>query len=372
MSDSLDKLARFASGKYRPMTFLQRGVHVPFMAPALAGARIRPGERGGKELILNDMAQGQGWYVIPWDSMPELCSPTLADYELWTALRKAEVLTPQSVRVTVRESARGGFAGRKAKEAAEKLREQEEKLATVANFNLLLRLIRKTETPGEEAVAVERDTPKNIELRAKRANTRTTKLLNLGPDDVATVLQELSSMLQAVGLGQASGDFHVRDVLNGLGVLNVEAPGCVTQSEEGQHAQRLVRDAVQLTQGCAEPLLGAAEAALDELPALVARWLRDREKVLAEFERLAWLLDGWGPIIALWRTRDERNPDPALMEMAALVPLIPQEVSDWLGRDLAFDPQQALKKFVHALEDWRTGSRLQMVARNERILADTL
>ncbi len=57
---------------FHPVTFADRGAAVPFTSSLLAGARARPAERGGIELLIPNPAGGRGVYVVPWTSMREL------------------------------------------------------------------------------------------------------------------------------------------------------------------------------------------------------------------------------------------------------------------------------------------------------------
>src|SRR5690349_20540157 len=113
-----DWLARFESGHYRPATFLERGVALPFTTPGLLGGRIRPARRCPAELVLANPAGVEGVYIQPWSALPDLCSPTLHDRALWAAVTGLSPLTPQTVREAARGVAVQGFAGRSAARAA--------------------------------------------------------------------------------------------------------------------------------------------------------------------------------------------------------------------------------------------------------------
>ncbi len=370
-SAATTELAKYASGRYRPTTFMQRGIMVPFTTPVLAGARIRPGERAQKELIISDHGNGHGYFVLPWSGLPDVCNPTLNDWELWQALQGAAVLTPNTLRRTVREVARDGLAGRKARGAALAAEARDRNAATVTNYNLLLRLIKQTESNTEAAIPPEKDSARNVEARAQRANSRATRALGCGPNDVASGLQDIADTLQEVGLGHGSDEFQIRDVMLGLTMLAKEAPP-TAQSDEGHQAGRLLAEAALLNQQCARPLLDQIEIGLNDLTALLARWQKGKEDVVAEFERPAWLLDGWAHILKLWTTRTPESVDTLLIEMASLVPIIPREVSEWLGVEVMYDPSQRIRKFVAELEDWRTGRMLELVSRNENLLTELL
>ncbi|WP_431271328.1 hypothetical protein [Dankookia sp. P2] len=56
--ETLPWLARYDAGKYQPVTFLERGVVLPFTTPTLLGGRIRPGERKSPELVSGQSGRG--------------------------------------------------------------------------------------------------------------------------------------------------------------------------------------------------------------------------------------------------------------------------------------------------------------------------
>ena len=54
------------SDAYLPATFEERGVAVSFTTPALAYARIRKDYRDRLEVVLPNIGDAKGTFVIPW------------------------------------------------------------------------------------------------------------------------------------------------------------------------------------------------------------------------------------------------------------------------------------------------------------------
>jgi hypothetical protein len=84
---------------------------------------------------------------------------------------------------------------------------------------------------------------------------------------------------------------------------------------------------------------------------------------------LAWLLDGWSYIVALWTSVEhephERQRD-TILEMARLIPVMPREISEWTESGLDQESKTIQRKWVRLNQDWRTGRNLMdSVARNE-------
>src|ERR1700679_4215228 len=84
---------------HHPTTFLERGVAVPFTTPMLLGARARPSDRGGIELIVPNPSGARGFYIVPWSGVCRLCRPTVHDPRLYQRIAEREGVTPSSIRV---------------------------------------------------------------------------------------------------------------------------------------------------------------------------------------------------------------------------------------------------------------------------------
>src|ERR1700712_948232 len=90
---------------YHPVTFLERGVAVPFTTPMLAGTRARPADKGGLELVIPNPSGGRGVYIMAWTSISALCTPTLHDRQLNERIATLTNVTPHTIRQVGREVA---------------------------------------------------------------------------------------------------------------------------------------------------------------------------------------------------------------------------------------------------------------------------
>ena len=60
----------------------------------------------------------------------------------------------------------------------------------------------------------------------------------------------------------------------------------------------------------------------------------------------------------------------ALVEIGALVPVIPREAREWTGMTEQIDPSLRLRRTIPLNEDWRTGETVfDLIARNEHLRA---
>lgn len=368
----LDLLARFGAEAYQPVTFLERGVTVPFTTPFLFGARIRPNHsRGGLELVIANPSGGRGFYIVPWPALTEVCAPTLHDRRLWQRLSEETAITPSLVREVARSVAAEGLAGREAAAAASRAREAETNARMRANSLLQLDLIRRTETPEEAAVPPEADTPANLERRAKRAVARFAPRLGVSPEVLAASLESIAGAIAGIGVPADPTPSRTRGLATRLRSLMQEVEQWLAASPDPkeQHAAQLVMDAARLALRCAEAAFADLDAELGDTTVLLRTWQENQTPLLRRVTRPDWLLDGWDVILELWRDADPETRGGTLSEMALLVPEMPREVEEWLGIAEEWDRPRRLRRLVRANEDWRAGRMIELIARNERLWA---
>ena len=121
----------------------------------------------------------------------------------------------------------------------------------------------------------------------------------------------------------------------------------------------------------AETALQDARAALVPVTALLRGWARTPDAVAGRIGRAEWLLDGWDRIVLLWS--DAAHPArrrAALLEMAQLVPIAPQDAGSASRAPPDPGAADAECRVITLSEGWRTGpASFGLVARNERLRA---
>jgi hypothetical protein len=355
-----------------PATFLERGVALPFTTPVLSGTRVRPGERGGPELVVPNPAGGQGQYILPWSALSEFCQPTVHDARLTQRVAALRVVTPATIRDTARLVAAEGLAGAEARLAAGLASQGEQQARLMTNFRLLLALVRQVEPRGENPTPPEREQPAVLEARAKRAIARLAPSLGLKPDRVAELLEELATIFAGIGIGDGVRAARLERSLADLRQLQAALAEWAAPVSE-QEAAIAVQTAkiAGITIRCTELTLAEARAQVDNLPGLLARWRTAPEATARLLTRPEWLLDGWEQASLLWRCDDsEGGRRRALAEISQIVPALPNEAGDWAGFIVQPEELPRLRRTVVLGEDWRTGATLiELIARNEAMLA---
>lgn len=357
--------------RFVPTTFLERGVAVPFTTPRLAGARARPAERRSLEVIVPNPSGGRGVYILPWGNIDNLCNPTVHDRRVTEAVAALPSVTPQAIRHAAREVAAQGLAGRGAREAARRARDDENQACVQANFDLLLELVRQLEVPGENPIPPEQDRPAALEWRGRRAVARLAPRLRWPPEMVVARLEQVAACFGSIGVGRNA---RISTSIARLVQLRREVAECLAREPDDNAAEiGMITSTADLTIQLAKATLADAQALSGDIPGLLQRWAADPDAVSRLLARPDWLLDGWDHLRALW----ELDPasGPTIAEIAALVPVVPREADEWLTEHLGrpADLSHYRSKLVRQLEDWRTGVTVcDLVARNERLLEKTL
>ena len=369
-------LSRFATGRYKPTTFLERGVAVPFTTPHLLGGRIRPGERRMPELVLANPAGSEGYYIMPWSALPEFCPPSLNDRAIWSRIDSLRMLTPHSVQGVARKVAAEGYAGRAAAVAANAAVANEERQRVLLHYHLLLELVRQGESPDSGLPPPERDAPANVERRARGVLEQRRHTNSLAPGVVVEALEELASAFDGTGLRNNPTSARLPLLCAEISAVMHQVAGWGDGGTvQSRQCTRLLIQAAEVTLRCARVALAKAQAQLDDIWTLAHRWRAAPDDVLGLVERGEWLLDGWREICAMWRVSQPETRLAAALDMASLLPMIPTEVGAWSGFDAAGEMDTACggllswRRTVLADHDWQSG---RLIERNESIRALTI
>jgi hypothetical protein len=360
--------------RYQPVTFAERGVLVPFTTPSLAGARARPAPRGGPELLLPNPAGGRGVYVLPWSGMGEFCRPTVHDRRLNQKVQSLLNVTPTTIRHAAREVATEGLAGREAQVAAAAAAEQEERTRALIQFVLLVALLDRVEPRGRDVRRFTEPVP-DLQAYARRTVIERAARLGIAGDRLVGDLAQLAEVLSAIGVHGAGDTSRVLSLMDQLYWLRDETAAWARQHrDESGEIAGMVTEVAGLTLTCAASTVREAQAVTLDALELVRRWRTDPDRVKRLAARPEWLLDGWEQICLLWRDADLPGArEAALTEMAALVPVLPQETCEWAHLPPHARAQLTYRRSVAMNEDWRTGgSSIELVQRNERLRARSI
>ncbi len=357
---------------YQPTTFLERGASVPFTTPMLDGARVRPADRIGLELIVSNPAGGRGSYILPWTDMGALCRPTVHDVQLTERIASLRSITPATIRRASKEIASQGLAGRAACQAASTALAMERESMVMTNFQLLLRLVQQEEPPGTASILPEDERPADLERRARRTIAAIAPRLGQDAGEIGASLEALATLYDPIGLGPRSAPARLPHAIGRLKLLRQEAATLPTGADE--HAPALLEmlvDTADVTLALAERALLDARSTAGHVTAMLIAWRTAPIELSRTLARADWLMDGWERIGQLWSA----DPSPAgrrdvLEEIASLLPVIPREAGECSGVRIEVHTIVYVRRMIRGHHDWRTGLCVQdIIARNEALLA---
>lgn len=358
---------------HQPSTFLERGAAVPYTTPQLAGARVRPAERGGLELIVPNFSGGRGVYVLPLSGLRALCIPTLHDMALNERLAGLSGVTPSIIRTVAREVVAEGLAGKAAATTARTVLSDDRRQRLLAHFELLLELVRQGEQQGPGWVPPEASDHEQLGRRARNVLTALVSHVNRTTDEMLDMLEQLSALFAPIGVGRQMRTARLSIMVAMLDELRAQmrdwqrAGGSI-----GQNEAAIIEATAALTLQAARIMLTSARAPLANMRTLLQRWAFEPDSLNTLAAGPEWLLDGWERICQMWRAADDRiDRATTLAEMVALVPTTPRETNEWVGYSIDAGAELTRhRRKVLLYEDWRTGVTVtDLVARNERLLA---
>jgi hypothetical protein len=370
---------------------------VPFTTPMLAGARARPSERAGIELVVPNPSGARGVYILHWPGVRALCRPTVHDTMLFRRLSDHPTVDPAAVRAAAHDVALQGHAGRAALAAAETAMSYDGSQRALALFLLLTGLVTRLDPDGQTVGSSPvgsspiGSSPIGSSPIGSSPIGSSTELMPDLEKRASTVLQWIASPLGRAAAQLANDLVAIADLVAPVGVAagdrDARIPRLLTRLDE-THADlsrwldvdpandigglgRTIAVAMRLACDSGEAVLAMTRSALSDPAAVLKRWVTDEAGVQALATRCDWLLDGWERLALLWLSADPRTSRRAvLLEMAPLIPVLPREVMAWTGTPLPAETTEQTCRVTSCEDAWRTGgAAFGLIERNERLLA---
>ncbi len=358
---------------YRPATFLERGVAVPFTTPLLAASRVRPAQRVRVEFVITNPSGGMGYYVMGWEGLLTLTKITVHDTLLYDALGREQLITPHTIRAAARQVAVSGAAGRAAAKAAKAAQQREDDDRLVTNFLLIMRLLQQAGLKDIDWRSFN-PTDRNLRSRARAQLEKLEPVLHANAETTFGWIEEMSGIVAPVGF--PNRDFESRLQATHAAVTRLRRTMSAfanTDATDAGLAASFIADVAGVTVDMADQTFKGCYAELGDLVRLLQTWANSRTRLLEMFGRPDWLLDGWQTISAIWEGATQSGRDAqraAVLEIQRLVPVMPKEASEWVGSTMAADAAWNQRRWVKANTDWRSGAAmLDRTAQNEALRA---
>ena len=332
---------------------------MPFTTPALSQARLRrdSGSRRS-EFVLPSLSGGKGFYVMPWRSIVESMTTTLHDRVLYDLMLKHDVDDPIKMRCVTLEVAAKGLAGPRAARKAQEILDGEKQYQVLTTFLLVLQLLKLVNISSADLIA-EGLASENAQRRIKGALMGVAERLKVPHEDLYSRIEMLSSLIAPVGLPHAPEPGRLRAMAEEL-LLFRDTLRDWTKMMPDEIAQLAEFEAriADLTNQMAAKAVQQVDSETDALAAMLRAWDKRFIHVSNEVQQLAWLLDGWDYLIALFRDAAEKG-DKDRQAMVAdsypLLPVIPKEQMEVASEKRVSALSVIQRRWVRGHEDWRSG-----------------
>jgi hypothetical protein len=354
-----------------PSTFEERGASVPFTTPALSDARVRKDFRDRLEIVVGQFSGGPGAYVIPWAALPNIVSLTTHDILLHERVNVRQALDPYNVRLCALEVAKSGLAGPDVVAGAAKALADDEEAKALNQVVLIIKVIEEAEPLRARELMRNITTPEGQE-RVRVVFFAIGDRLRLDPKAFDQRLSDLGIATYPVGTTWSPVDGRLRRLLRRLEMFS-SALASWSSERLGESADQatFTVEVVEHTLKLAREALQRFNAVVGSPRQIVADWEARAPAVRRLVMRMAWLLDGWQPLIEMWA--GAVGDDAQVEALAFIVPRLPFIPAKELEPDTQARATSLLgraSKWVRMNEDWKTGEPdMVMVRRLEELKA---
>jgi len=343
---------------FTPATFEERGAAVAFTTPVLAQTRVRKDERDQLEVLIPNLSEGRGVYVVAWKGLPLAFPMTVHDRMLQDLIAKNGGCSPDDLRKAAMEVARLGLAGPEAQEAAEAAHKDDEEQRLLINFQLIGEVLK--------AVGLESTDILRAGLASEQGQrlTRTYMIkagqhLGIEPTELYLRVAELASAMEPIGLVSSPKPARLRRLMGELVRFRDSIADWATDNvSEAAPIGGFCAEVAEHTLNHVRTVIGRLDGAVASFEVLLRQWDTQRKVVRQACTRLSWLLDGWEFITALWaesQGKSRHELDIAVHEIFRIIPLLPRNEDKV---DLSLEAGKVFtlnRRAVRAYVDWRTG-----------------
>lgn len=343
---------------FAPSTFEERGAAVAFTTPVLAQTRVRRDERDQLEVVIPNLSEGRGVYVVGWKGLPLAFPITVHDRMLQESIIKSGGCSPDDMRKAAMEVARMGLAGVEAQEAAEAAHRDDEEQRLLINFQLIGEVLKAV---GLESTDILRA---GLASQEGQRLTRSYMLkagqhLGIEATELYKRVAELATAMEPIGLVSSPKPARLRRLMTELHRFRDSMADWATDNvSEAAPIGGFCAEVAEHTLNHVRTVIGRLDGAVAAFESLLRQWDTQRKVVRNACVRLSWLLDGWEFITVLWadaQGRGRHDQAMAVHEIFRIIPLLPKDEDKV---DFALEAGKVFtqnRKAVRAYVDWRTG-----------------
>ena len=357
-----------------PNTFEERGAVVPFTTPVLAFSRLRHEEEHGLELLVPGLAGGRDTYVIPWRSVPSVFVMTVHDRALREEIEVCPDATPTEIRDASLKVESTGLAGPASARAAKQAATDDENDRLLTNFFLVSEAVRQL-SGGKLQIGPADLTNDAGRTRTKLILSRVAALFRLTPDEFYSRLEDWAGIVAPIGVPGLNYTCRLRQLMADLAAYAEEVEAWSERdATDAADSARICARIADETCGAARNLAAGIDRYAGNVRETLSQWAPSFGRLRALMDKLTWTLDGWGPVVTMWRHVDQGDREAtqeSIGEMLRLMPVMPRREVGSRARKTWGDLSHALYRTrVRAHEDWLSGKvDFELVLRLEKFKA---
>lgn len=358
---------------YAPSTFEERGAAVPFTTPTLAQTRVRRDERGGLEVLIPNLSEGRGVYVVGWASLPLAFPMTVHDRFLQELIVNTGGCSPEDIRKAALETAQTGLAGPLAADAAGTALADEAEQRLLINFQLITEVLRAVGLESADILRAGLASAQGQQL-TRGYMLKAAQRLGIEAKELYVRVAEIAAFMEPIGLVTSPRPARLRRLMRGLAGFRDGLTAWSTGNvSEAAPIAGFCAEVAEHTLNHARGVAGRIDGWIAAFEALLRGWEDRRGDLRRACIRMAWLLDGWDFLIATWEQaqgQGRAEQEMAVNDIFRVLPLLPKD-EDRMDLSLAADRILAAnRRSVRAYVDWRTGQLdADLVARIETVKA---
>lgn len=360
---------------YLPATFEERGISLAFTTPSLAYTRIRKDYRDRLEVVLPNIGEAKGSYVIPWSALSGTVTLTTHDRALQEEVQQSQAMSPYDIRTAELTIARDGLAGPDVAAAAARALEQDEKHVDLTNLMFMAKVIMASGSLSSTLLAGLATGESDDVVR--EAAYKVAGTIGLKPSQLDEKLGKLSLVVAPLGIEGAPEQGRLRRLVHDLGSFRDSLERWAMDNIHSEvELARFCVEVADLTLGRGKRIIDAFDAAVLEPLEILQNWEVRSAKLQSDVVRLSWLFDGWDMIIRTWEgvqgaARDSQ--EAALFTIFRALALLPKsELEETDGNKLS-TLLISEKRSLRMYENWQTGELdYDLLSRIEAAKANTL
>lgn len=356
---------------FAPSTFEERGAAVAFTTPILAQTRVRKDDRERLEVLVPNLSEGRGVYVVPWKGLPQAFPMTVHDRMLQDLIRRAGGCSPEDIRKAVLEAARCGLAGPLAVESAERALADDDEQRLLINYQLVVEVLKAVGLESSDILRAGLGSAEGERL-TRGYMMKAARHLGLEPQELYARIAELAVYMEPVGLVTSPRPARLRRLMRNLNAFRDSITEWSTDNvSEAAPIGLFCGEVAEHTLNQARGVVNQLDQAVTAFEALLRQWETKRVVVRRATTRLSWLLDGWDFINSTWaeaQSKSRHEQSMTVHEIFRVIPLLPRNEERNDHALMAEGVLAANRRTVRAYVDWRSGQLdMDLVMRIEAI-----